>query len=833
MSLKAPLAAAAIIGCFPLAATAQAPPESALASFGNDGRLEYGLYANTGESNAVNRLPDFSHAGYMGGGVPLPDVPVAITVSPAPGDDTARIQAAIDTVSGFSPNPDGFRGAVFLAAGTYTLEESLWIEADGVVLRGAGQDTLGTVLGAPGTARRNVIFIGPAGGEPAPVSGTERTVTTPYVPVGAVEFDVADASGAGFAPGDRIGIQYTRNEEWVDALGMAPYDWTPDFFSVTHQRDIIAVDGNSITIDVPIVDVIQDAYGGARVFRLDPWSPSIRNSGVEHLRLVSSFASNTDNDHAWTAVRVWNAEDCWVRNVTAVHFAYATVDMRNWARRVTVQDCAFLDPKSSVEGGLRYAFVLQPVASQILFQRCYAEFGRHDFVTNSRSAGPNAWVDCIGVHNLIDSGPHQRWATGLLYDNVRTNNMLAVENRGGATSNHGWAGATVAFWNCQAARMRCHAPVGAMNFAIGSVAEQVPGGANPDEPLGIWEHLGQHVAPRSLYFQQLQDRRGTAAVQAVTDPRQAAGPIWNGLHGWAGRDAFQPAPLASERPHVTFGAGQATLAVQPLASATISEYQWFEIIGGEFFPLGGNAPTLDVPLPSEPAPARSFFCRVVTDRGPWWSQTAVIQGGTELDIPLATNQYVIGFAEEAAYLQSYAGGNEANLVGSGGGTGNRRHFNPLMSFLLPDLADGTVLSAHLEFDRHSSETGTLASADLYGLDPREAGYTLLDGTLWHQGGQDSRSFAAFYAPAAVNRTDPPDTRYSVDVTSYVQSLYDGSAPGLDRAVFRLSPSEETALTVLSRLAVYNQPEGDGTYAPPILKITVEPTASFVQGWYLF
>src|SRR4051794_26739091 len=44
-----------------------------------------------------NTIPDFSRAGYGGGGVKIPDVPVAVTLAPqAAGDDGARIQAAID-----------------------------------------------------------------------------------------------------------------------------------------------------------------------------------------------------------------------------------------------------------------------------------------------------------------------------------------------------------------------------------------------------------------------------------------------------------------------------------------------------------------------------------------------------------------------------------------------------------------------------------------------------------------------------------------------------------------------------------------------------------------
>src|SRR5947209_18476347 len=79
---------------------------------GPDGKLVY----KTTERG--DRILDFSHAGYMGGGVALPTVAVQKTVEPSGGDDTARIQAALDEVAA-SPLKDGFRGAVLLAPGVY------------------------------------------------------------------------------------------------------------------------------------------------------------------------------------------------------------------------------------------------------------------------------------------------------------------------------------------------------------------------------------------------------------------------------------------------------------------------------------------------------------------------------------------------------------------------------------------------------------------------------------------------------------------------------------------------------------------------------------------
>src|SRR5690348_16464635 len=60
---------------------------------GSDGKL---FYVPDDQGNTIH---DASHAGYGGGGVVIPTVPVKETISPVAGDNTANIQAAIDKFS--------------------------------------------------------------------------------------------------------------------------------------------------------------------------------------------------------------------------------------------------------------------------------------------------------------------------------------------------------------------------------------------------------------------------------------------------------------------------------------------------------------------------------------------------------------------------------------------------------------------------------------------------------------------------------------------------------------------------------------------------------------
>ena len=224
------------------------------------GKLSYGLYASEGQSNAAHLLPDFSFAGYEGGGVAIPDIPTAVTVNPQPGDDYAAIQAALDAVAAMTPDVNGFRGAVLLTAGTYEVSDTLVMAADGVVLRGEGQGSAGTVLVATKAEQHDLIQISNGSGGISEVGGTRVDITSPLVPVGGLSFAVTDASG--FTVGDTVVVIRTPNQASLDALDMGQWGWTPSSYEIDFEREITAIVGDTITVDIPIVDAMESQYGG-------------------------------------------------------------------------------------------------------------------------------------------------------------------------------------------------------------------------------------------------------------------------------------------------------------------------------------------------------------------------------------------------------------------------------------------------------------------------------------------------------------------------------------------------------------------------------------------
>lgn len=363
------------------------------------------------------------------------------------------------------------------------------------------------------------------------VAGTRRTILSPYVPTGAVTFDVP--AGHVFSIGDNVIIYKTPNDNWINLLNMAQYGWTASGYKVNNERKITRVEGNTVTIDIPLCDPIETELGGAQIFKVNTVG-RVSNCGVENIRFESVYTSNTDNSHAWTSIVLSRAENCWVKDIITKYFVFACVDITAQSVFNTVQDCACIDPKSQTIGGLKYGFNLESFSPCNLFNRCVGWGNRHDFATSSKVPGPNVFLDCYADSTCDDAGPHHRWATGTLYDNIRAGQIRA-RNRGATGPNHGWAGAQIVFWNCSSYKtdIWVSSPPCARNFGIGCTGLKQIG-------EGYWESWGTPVLPRSLYLQQLEERFGNQTMAKVTSQSQRDGSIWAELKNRVDQVVSQP-----------------------------------------------------------------------------------------------------------------------------------------------------------------------------------------------------------------------------------------------------------------------------------------------------
>jgi hypothetical protein len=487
---------------------------SSLVSPGPDGRLRYTPYTSRGDI-----IPDFSHCGYAGGDRAIPDVPVRETLSPksGEGDDSPRIQAALDRVAALPPDANGLRGAVLLQRGTYTCNTTLRLRASGVVLRGEGDGEDGTVITAAMKKAEPLVIIG-GPGKPEEMPATLREITEDYVPVGARSFTVADASG--YAAGQAVLIIRRGNAAWITELGMdritprasdptSTKQWTP--FDLKFDRVITAIDGNRLTVDAPVACALDRRWGGGAVVRYaDP--ARIEHCGVESLRAISAFDRTrtakheketvfVDEEHATYLVQFGNVKNAWARDLTTLHFYHGPAWVDDAAKWITVDHCRALAPVSVITGGRRYPY--QVLGQLVLVTRCYSSGARHAFVFGARVAGPNVFFDCRSEKDYATSEPHHRWSVGGLYDNVDAS--MAIQDRQWMGTGHGWAGANYVVWNSRG-ELVCQRPPTAQNFAIGFTGKRTKG-AFP-RPDGWWESTGVRVEPGSLFLAQRQDRLG-------------------------------------------------------------------------------------------------------------------------------------------------------------------------------------------------------------------------------------------------------------------------------------------------------------------------------------
>ena len=457
-----------------------------------------------------DRILDFSRVGYQGRGTQLiPDsVPNIAIVAPVSGDDTANIQAAINAVAAM-PLVDGFRGAVLLQQGHYDIGTKLTVGASGIVLRGVGRETDDTVLHGRGTSQRPLIEVLGAG-SPSFTGNPKRNMIDKTVPAGATSFRVD--SVAGLDVGDTVRVERPSTAAWIEAVGMhEPFDsdpaWEPGTMNIRYDRTITRIEGNRVFLDAPLANSFELQYGGGTIQSYS-WSGRIENIGIESLRAESDFASATDEDHAWEFVSISNAQNVWVRQTTSQYFGDSAVVSNPTAKWVTVEDAVNLDPVSIVTGSRRYTFDLSGQLD--LVTNSQANSGRHDFVNNStRPPGPHVFHNSVANNALNDSGPHQRWATGTLFDNITVNgDNINARNRGSFGTRHGWSGANMVIWNSAADGFIVQNPPTAQNWLIGSTGTIIDDTTFGPQPPGYVDSHGSPVTvggTNSLYEAQMND----------------------------------------------------------------------------------------------------------------------------------------------------------------------------------------------------------------------------------------------------------------------------------------------------------------------------------------
>jgi len=466
-----------------------------------------------------NHIPDFSYAGFGEGGVPLPtNVPVRETVSAISGDNTANIQDIINFVGKLTPDTNGFRGVVSLNPGTYEIDGSLTLNASGVVLRGSGNSPTGTVLHFVGNARQTIAVQGSGS---VSQQGSSYNITNVYVPLGATNFNIPDAST--FSAGNLIVVRRPVTQKWIDAIGMnaTNINWSPGS-GLGFERTITAINGNRLTIDIPLFNPIEQEWCTGYVYRVTESSGRITNAAIENLRLRSDFSDASTNWGNSRALNFDNCKNCWFRDIVVDNF-YNGINSGGGAKWCTVQDCYFVS--NTVPTTSAGAAAFGGSGQMLLWQRCYSANSRtyHVFVTQAAVPGPNVFLNFVSSDDSYDCGPHQRWAAGVLIDNNVAasisggNTGIKLENRGSAGSGQGYGAGYSIIYNGDSKGIINEIPQvdHHYNWAIGGAPDATFVHRSDD---GIFDATNGFVNPRSLYLEQLRERLGGAAVENIGYP---------------------------------------------------------------------------------------------------------------------------------------------------------------------------------------------------------------------------------------------------------------------------------------------------------------------------
>lgn len=492
---------------------------SALANFTSriiypeGGRLAYV------SDNEGNRIPDFSHAGYKGGGVPLPTVPTVITLSPIAGDNSVHIQTAINQVGAMPMDANGIRGAVTLAPGNYPIENRITIPHSGVVLRGSGagaDPAHNSIIRAARSMRGIVLVVGGNLSNWTPAANVASfEITSDFVPVGSRSVEVTGTPVRSFAVGDNIVIRHPSTPEWLNAINggdTASGDpWSPGAEDIYFNRTITAIVGRTITFDAPLYNHLDRSLSPSYLYRVNR-NGLVTEVGVEDLRIHIETAGATDEAHAESALFFHGVENGWARNVTTRHFLLTGIGTQS-STFITVKDCRALDPHSIITGARRYPFNTLRFSNNILFDNCYANDGRHCFVSNGTSSVSGiVFYNSISHRAFAASEGHRRWSQGMLFDNLtftspNTNIVIGFYNRGDFGTSHGWSAVHSVAWNCDPGgrNIVIQKPPTGQNYGIGN-RPNVNGSGPFSQPTGYIEGTSQLPLPSSLYQAQLAER---------------------------------------------------------------------------------------------------------------------------------------------------------------------------------------------------------------------------------------------------------------------------------------------------------------------------------------
>jgi hypothetical protein len=77
-------------------------------------------------------------------------------------------------------------------------------------------------------------------------------------------------------------VHRRTNDKWIDDLDMRQYGWTASYYEDRRERIITKIAGNEVTVDAPVVQAIEEQYGGGEIYPCAAGGRIRQSSGSGH-----------------------------------------------------------------------------------------------------------------------------------------------------------------------------------------------------------------------------------------------------------------------------------------------------------------------------------------------------------------------------------------------------------------------------------------------------------------------------------------------------------------------------------------------------------------------
>ncbi len=504
-------------------------------------------------------LHDFSYAGYHQGEKEIPYITeniVDVTNPPYNADNTgasdvtALLQQALDDVG------QSGGGVVYLPAGIYKVnpgnsENALEIKYSNSVLRGAGTDSTHIFNDATYMRQKNIIRMA---GESAtwsnPYGTTVKLSSDLLYPTQAIPVE----STTGFKAGDEIILRSGETAAFIEEHKMTGH-WTEWSSRVMFKRtiDSINIQRKIIYIDSP-TRYFMKMRDNARLYHA---RPHLTESGIENLSIGNRQSDKTGWDeedytsqvngaydvHASHAIRLQNAQNCWVKNVNTYKPASNTEDIHvlsnclllDQCRGVAVDSCFFQKPQYEGGGGNGYMFILQ--SNDCLIKNSRANHSRHNYDFKFPYSNGNVIHNSIGENSKYSSDFHMYLSMANLFDvtTIDGDYLESTFRPWGGSVLHGYSSTQSVFYNTtginyhpardyiiESRQFRYGYIIGTSGYAyrvkLDPTGGTINGFAYDTSPRDWAEGIGEGsgLIPQSLYLDQLTRRKNQAGLNSYS-----------------------------------------------------------------------------------------------------------------------------------------------------------------------------------------------------------------------------------------------------------------------------------------------------------------------------